>query len=351
MSGKISITLTTHEDWDVWIESIKTIAEGKDIWEFINPNTPSASLPEFTRPVAPKPGDVKAGATSVEGLTPAELDDLKEQRKDYRIADQRYNTKREALGSLRAIIQSSVSEGNLVYTFGCDTVYDILVSLKTRFAPTTKARERQLIHQYQQLRKLSKTADIDEWLLKWETTYTQCKKFDLPDVQGSRAIYDFVDAADQIHSGFADYWINHLREIDDDRILSLYEIVQRFRDYRMSNSSKLKRFDVAFSTLKGKGQDKDSDTKTSSNQSFSKDQSADKKRECLCGRLHSFDRCYYLIETIRPKNWTPNAEVQRKIDEILESKPRIRGAVEAARRRAKKSASEEMKDDRKEERK
>ena len=115
-----------------------------------------------------------------------------------------------------------------------------------------QARERQLIYDYQALKKAPKSLDIDEWLLQWEGTYTQCQKYKLPDVQGSRAVYDFVDAAGQVHPGFTDYWANHLRRLPEEEIPSLYEIVQLFREYNMTNSSRSKRTEVAFSTLKGK---------------------------------------------------------------------------------------------------
>lgn len=102
---------------------------------------------------------------------------------------------------LRSTVQSSVSEANLIYTFDCESVYDMLVSLKRRFAPTTQARERQLIYNYQALKKAPKSLDIDEWLLQWEgTTYTQCQKCKNPE-----QCTTFVDAAGQVHPGFTDY--------------------------------------------------------------------------------------------------------------------------------------------------
>jgi hypothetical protein len=112
----------------------------------------------------------------------------------------------------------------------------MLVSLKQWFAPTTQARERQLIYNYQALKKAPKSSDIDERLLQQEGTHPQRQKYDLPDVQGSRAVYDFVDAASQVHPGFTDYWANHPRRLPENEIPSLYEIVQLFRDYKMTNS-------------------------------------------------------------------------------------------------------------------
>ena len=68
----------------------------------------------------------------------------------------------------------------------------MLVALKQRIAPTDQARELKLTNQYQKLKKGPKMQNIDEWLKLWETTYTDCKEFDLPDVAKTRLIYDFL---------------------------------------------------------------------------------------------------------------------------------------------------------------
>ena len=160
--------------------------------------------------------------------------------------------------------------------------------------------------------------------------------YSVPEIQitGSRAVYDFVDAAGQVHPGFTDYWANHLRRLPEEEMPSLYEIVQLFRDYKMTNSSRSKQ-----STLKGKGQEKDSGTNKHGYQAPYRNEPGEKKRSCICGKPHFYERCYYLIDSIRPRNWTPDPEIQKKADEILDSKPRIRAAVEAVQHKTKRTGS------------
>ena len=87
IEGKTSVILSTSKEWDTWLESIKTIAKGKDIWSYVNPETPKESLHVLGCPSAPTVSDVRPGATTIEDLSANELDDLKERRKNYRIAE------------------------------------------------------------------------------------------------------------------------------------------------------------------------------------------------------------------------------------------------------------------------
>ena len=95
--------------------------------------------------------------------------------------------------------------------------------------------------------------------------------------------------------------------------------------------------EVGFSTLKGKGQDLG--TNKHGNQAPYRNEPREKKRSCIRGKPHFLERCYYLIDSIRPRNWTPDPEIQKKADEILDSKPRIRAAVEAVQHKTKRTGS------------
>jgi hypothetical protein len=76
-----TVTTSTTCTW-LELESIKTIAKGKDIWSYVNPE----SLPVLECPSAPTVSDVRPGATTIEDLSANELDNLKERRKNHRIA-------------------------------------------------------------------------------------------------------------------------------------------------------------------------------------------------------------------------------------------------------------------------
>jgi hypothetical protein len=66
--------------------------------------------------------------------------------------------------NLCTYIQETVSRNNLTYTFGHDTAYDMLISLKEHVAPTDQARKMELINRYQRMKKAPKAQQIDVWL-------------------------------------------------------------------------------------------------------------------------------------------------------------------------------------------
>ena len=64
-----------------------------------------------------------------------------------------YQKKKEALMNLQTKIQKTVKQELLVYTFKCDTAYNMLVRLKNRLAPTNIACEHEVLLEWQKLQK------------------------------------------------------------------------------------------------------------------------------------------------------------------------------------------------------
>jgi len=57
-------------------------------------------------------------------------------------------------------------------------------------------------------------------------------------------------------------------------------------------------------------------------------------RPCLCGVEHRFRDCPYLVESIRPEDWTPDAALQEQIEGKITASPGLQAAVKSARRQA-----------------
>jgi pentatricopeptide repeat protein len=41
------------------------------------------------------------------------------------------------------------------------------------------------------------------------------------------------------------------------------------------------------------------------------------KKTYLCGKLHRFKKCWYLVEKLRLSGWKPDLALQRQIDEKI----------------------------------
>ncbi len=142
--------------------------------------------------MAPTPAQVNAAKTTVTELTPDEREQYKILRQDYKWERSQYDKKEAALSALRTAIQSSVSRSCLHYTFEATSAREMLIELKKRLQPTDQLRELSLSAKYQKLKKTPKNAELKNWLKDWEKVYHQCKKINLPDVQGTRPVRDFL---------------------------------------------------------------------------------------------------------------------------------------------------------------
>lgn len=304
-----AVVLTSQKDWDEWIEVIKTSAIASDIWNLVNPSIPNPSTLE--EPPAPKPTDVNPQKTTFSALDEDEKEELRELQRERKRNLNRYDRRKQALATLRTRIQETVTRANLSYTFNCETVYDMLVKLQKRFSPTDEAREWEVIQRYRKLMTSPHNRAIEPWLQDWEKTYDDCRRLELPDTDGNRPARDFIYAVDNIEPGFTSYWRNRLHESKIE--LDFHEIIQKFREYRIESPERRFADNTAFSTFQGKGIYK----------------------ECLCGIIHHFRECPYLIEAKRTPGWKPDAQVEQKIDEKLRMNPKLKGIIDRLRQETK----------------
>jgi len=75
-SASRQIILASSNNWDEWIQVIKTVAEAKDIWEYIDLNR--EALLEMMKPQEPDSSKIKTNATSI-----ADLDELGQEIYQY----------------------------------------------------------------------------------------------------------------------------------------------------------------------------------------------------------------------------------------------------------------------------
>ena len=57
-----------------------------------------------------------------------------------------------------------------------------LVKLKDRVAPSTYAREQEVLRRYEQVRTQAKATRTNEWIAKWESALRDAIKLKLPDI-------------------------------------------------------------------------------------------------------------------------------------------------------------------------
>ena len=59
---------------------------------------------------------------------------------------------------------------------------------------------------------------------------------------------------------------------------------------------------------------------------------------CICGDLHRYENCPYIVDAKQPRGWKPDSEKQRLVEEACENNRRIAGKVKYLRKRNHKTA-------------
>jgi hypothetical protein len=323
--------LISQNDWDKWISSIRIAAEGKEIWDYINPDIPAGQLPVLREPVEPSVTSIKETAATYLDLDASEKD-------YYKLLPQRYYTRLDhfkrtnsAVKRFGARIQDSIADVNATYIRDSSIPHAMLVALKKAFAPSDKSRERDMVLRYRKLQKAPKSRNLDSWLHSWELTYADARSINLPDVAGDRAVMDFLLAIKDTHTAFYSYWAGEIEHTET--APTLPDLVNKFRQ-RMRNEATgspavLGAFSASFQGLSTGSTGSDSPVPSST-------QKERRDLKCVCGFPHRYACCYYLHESLRLANWKPNSDIQKSIDERLQKDQKLRTQIE----KVKKQVSE-----------
>ena len=180
-----TVVLSQQADWDKWIDLIRLQACTGDIWEYVNPATKWNVLPQLTEPTFPTPSNVKPGTTSYTALSEDKKDKLQILQEKHKTTEKEYKKQKAALTSLKSYITNVVARNINTYILSIDSVYDALVALKERVAPTNSTHQFHLSNQYAKVKTGSRNQNFKTWLQEWEKIYNNYKKIDLLDMQSN----------------------------------------------------------------------------------------------------------------------------------------------------------------------
>ena len=126
-----SVILASPNDWDEWIEVIKSKANNNRLWKYVDPSTPETELPKLEEPVRASPKDANSrGKTKLSELNKEKKEELYTLKADHKDNMKLYRKQLLALDILYSYILTSILCTYLIHTFKCDTIYDVLVLLK-----------------------------------------------------------------------------------------------------------------------------------------------------------------------------------------------------------------------------
>src|SRR2546427_10429063 len=88
---RVSVILNGPNDWNEWIEILKTKAMAGEIWELMDPSTVKTALPAFQEPIFPHPTNVNPAKTTISSLEADEKEELQVLRQNYKRKLKRYD--------------------------------------------------------------------------------------------------------------------------------------------------------------------------------------------------------------------------------------------------------------------
>ena len=200
--------------------------------------------------------------------------------------------------------------------------HELILALKQQIVSTDWTWKIKLQNWYWKLLKTLKIQNLDNYLWKWERTYTDCKKLNFLNVDDNHSLFNFLNVISEIISEFSEYWLHEIQKKQDKRkILSdLYKIVKLFCNNMKIININVKRNAHVFTDIfqdKLINDSKINDSKINEKSDKKNKLNAEAKSEkfeCICDKKHLFQKCFYLVKSIQLKNWKSNAEKQKKID-------------------------------------
>ena len=225
------IVLNKPEDWDTWISFLKMKATNLNIWGLIDPQLPVK--PEaLAKPIEPifDPG------ASTASFNKDGYEFYKAQHHLYRPQLARYKKQKEAFVSIISFIQETITAHNVVFIQHVEGhPYDILKALKERLAPTDKARTLQLRVRYDKLRKGPGNQNIEAWVNDWQQWFYEASACKLAEVEGDRAITDFLLAIKTKNPSYAE---SHLAMLEwNPNTRTMHQFIEAYRQYVRLNAS------------------------------------------------------------------------------------------------------------------
>src|SRR5437762_8362136 len=135
-------------------------------------------------------------------------------------------------------------------------VKERLKALEDHVAPSTYAREQDVLARYESIRRSAKATQTEEWLRQWESALRDLQERKLPKAHRIRPTRAFLQAIEKIQPAFANHWtftieskavLNPKADLKEE-IPDGFKIAQLFRNQITLSNSKAA---FAAATLQG----------------------------------------------------------------------------------------------------
>jgi hypothetical protein len=326
---KATMTVLTPQNYHIWIKEIQAYAEQYQVWEYVDPDGQVEPPNKETPPKASDYQVIKDGITRP-ALNLKELSD--QQRKEYKADVLEYQMlskfTEEILQGIRNIstaVKTSARQYIPPHEMS-SSVRQIIQTLAARYKLSNQKIVEQIHAQWRALKNPPVKGKIEPWIADWENLRLQMISLKLDGTFGDDTIFvsEFLRAGHKWAPIFCDNW-----EYQLDAAQQTVEFFRTTRSYRNavlkeSGNAAIEptsRYSNA-ATLHGqKAEEKPLDNK-SSDDKF-------KGRKCVCGEVHLFKECPYIVTAARKPGWKENAKTLNEARQRILKNARFRTAIKA----------------------
>ncbi|KAH8900320.1 hypothetical protein GQ53DRAFT_634124, partial [Thozetella sp. PMI_491] len=208
----LGVVLSTSYDWRAFIAAVKKRAIDAGIWGYMDPDPEDTPLMP-SLPIAPTLADFAGPnqqqlatnanrSVAYTDLTAGQKADYAFVYNQYRDDLREYKDRMKAIQDLRKDLTSSLGSTALVYIRDADTLADELRILKAKYAPSDHVYELAISRTYNRLKTIAKTTKTSTWLDRWEEALNEAIRLELPEVDGLRPVWDFLEAVKPLNPYF-----------------------------------------------------------------------------------------------------------------------------------------------------
>jgi len=298
--AKLHVSLKGQDTWDKWYSYVQLAARNDRVWQYTDPTNPVETYPQ--RPQAPAIPD--------EQPTDWALKRYEHEYQEYRKAEKVYEEQEKALRHLYTKIYTSVDSRYYMYFKTSPTPYTALKTLKHHFSPSTEGRERDIRREYQAV-LAKKIGNIEQWIADFIKVYEEALEYQLPDVQGTRALLDLLTATKAVTPSFSSQLRTNV--LLGEKYEMIY-VVDKLREAARYERQPEK--GASHSAFAGQKAD-DTESKGT-------------KKPCICGFIHRWFDCLYLNKAKKPfKGFKPNQRTKQELFDKLKADPQLADKVKA----------------------
>ena len=309
ISQKRNVVLNKPEDWDTWITFIKIRATNLGIWDLINPDH-STKPAMLERPIEPILDLGENGETYSQTKYNLHL----AKQNVWKSKNAQFKEQRDACIAIINFVQETVSaqHGVLIQHAKSAHPYDILNILKNGLAPSDQGRQLQIRNRWEKLRRGPGNQNMEKWVDDYRQMYFEAKAINLAEVQGDRAINDFLLAVRTKDRAYGNAEMSNLTWNPGKR--KMIEYFDAFKQHVRITTAADQSFQSAggeHSAFAAGKQGK----QTGSAATFRGNKA--NAPACVCGRKHWYGDCFYYNPAIKTPNWKENSEIRDKVNETL----------------------------------